>query len=149
MLLYNFLHIQLKFIFSPTVSHSLPYHEQPSSPHTYPRVADTQPLRYYQPHIPQDQQSRENLLAWIKYPGVLKIVQLARNLEAEFTNPPSEQSKEKMNSLIAVLIRNSRAISESQAGPLVCSITIATLYSGTTSPNFACSSGGAVCNRRG
>ena len=120
-------------IFSPTVSLSLSHQEPTQTPHSHPRMLDTLPLHHYKPHDPKDPQSRTNLLAWLKYPGILKIVQLARSLQIEFISLPSEECTKKIKALSDTLMRNSRILAPSKAGPLACSITISTLYTGTQS----------------
>ena len=120
-------------IFSVTVDHLLPHHERPDRHHTHLTVHDTAPLRHYRPHQPSDPQSRARLLEWLKYPGILKIVQLARKLQLEFDTLPSESSSQKIRSSLSILTRNSAILASSSAGPLACSITISVMFSGLQS----------------
>ena len=94
-------------IFSVTVDHLLPHQERPDRHHTHLTVHDTDPLRHYRPHEPSDPQSRARLLEWLKYPGILKIVQLARKLQLEYETLPSESSSQKIRNILSILTRNS------------------------------------------
>ena len=120
-------------VFSPTVSHSLPEKALPAAT-THPLMKDTQPLTEYKPHLPPDQISHNNLLAWIPYPGILKLVRIARTMEKEFKNPPSLHNTTALRKSSAILTRNARALATSPAGPLTCSITFSVFYSGFRSP---------------
>merc|ERR1711888_507446 len=119
-------------IFSPTVNHLLPERTQPNIA-LYPSIHDTAPLHAYKPHLPTDQDSRDNLLTWLPYPGILKIVQLARSIERAFEDTPSQESTDQLRDLATTMIRNSRILAKSKAGPIACSITISALFSGLTS----------------
>ena len=120
-------------IFSVTVEHSLAHHEPHDRHLTQLTVHDTDPLRYYKPHQPSDPTSRANLLEWLKYPGILKIVQLARKLQLEYESLPSESNSQKIRNILSTLTRNSTILARSCAGPLVCSITISAIFSGLQS----------------
>ena len=120
-------------IFSTTVSHPLPDNVNPDSHHHHPTIHDIEPLRHYKPHIPQDPQSRNNLLQWLKYPGILKLVQSARKLQSEIATPPSKESYHRVRTLLARLTYNSAVLATSPAGPLACSIAISSMFSGVHS----------------
>merc|ERR1711888_2690 len=119
-------------VFSPTINHILPERTEPTTA-IHPSIHDTAPLHTYKPHLPTDQDSRDNLLTWLPYPGILKIVQLARSIERAFEDTPSQESTDQLRDLASTMIRNSRILAKSKAGPVVCSITISALFSGLTS----------------
>ena len=73
-------------------------------------------------------------MEWLKYPGILKLVQLARKLQLEFDALPSEESSQRIRVLSNMLTWNLTVLAKSSAGPLACSITLSVLLSGLQSP---------------
>ena len=124
-------------VFSITVQHSLPDHEIPDKHIPQLTVHDIQPLRSYAPHLPSDPISRANLLQWLKYPGILKIVRLARSIQIEYDSPASEASSQKIKNILITLTRNSSILASSSAGPVACSVTLSTMFSGVQSNRSA------------
>ena len=116
-------------IFSPTITHLLPDNVNEVH-HLHPTIHDIDPLHHYKPHIPQDSHSRNNLLRWLKYPGILKLVQYARKFHSEIANPPSKESLDTIRVLLKKLTYNSAVLASSPAGPLACSIVISAMLSG-------------------
>ena len=124
-------------VFSVTIQHSLPNHEIPDKHIPQLTVHDTEPLRYYKPHLPSDPTSRTNLLQWLKFPGILKIVQLARSVQIEYESSASEVNSQKIKDILFTLTRNSAILASSSAGPLACSITLSAMFSGLQSEKSA------------
>ena len=114
-------------LFVPTVEHEAPKAAVTEQIIIPPSRLELGKLDNYHPYLPQDQQSRQNLLQWINYPGILKITRISRQLHRQADLPKQQRNIQQMIKWAKILQFNARILASTQAAPVVVSMAISVL----------------------
>ena len=106
-------------LFVPTVEHEPPKAALKEHFILPPSRLELGKLDHYHPYLPQDQQSRQNLLQWINYPGILKITRISRQLHKQTDLPKQQRNIQQMIKWAKILQFNTRVLASTQAAPVV------------------------------